>query len=78
MAFFMGFFMSFFVAFSMAVTHQQVFGLEVAVDDVARVQVEEGAAQVLHHVGRVDLAELHALGDGVEQVTALKHNTRHS
>ena len=52
-------------------THQEVFGLEISVDDDARVEVEEGAAQVLHHVGRVYLPELHRLRDRVKQVATL-------
>ena len=40
--------------------------------DGAGVEVVEGVAQVLHHARRVRFAELHALGDGVKQVSTLQ------
>ena len=53
-------------------SYQEVFGFEVAVDDDAGMQVEEGAAEVLHHVSRVNLTKLHALRDCVKQVATLR------
>lgn len=35
-------------------------------------QIEEGAAQVLHHVGGVYLTELDTLSDSVKQVSSLR------
>jgi len=57
--------------YSTGATHQQVFRLQVAVDDVLRMKEGEGLGQVGDHVGRVTLRELDALSDGVEQIAAL-------
>ena len=50
---------------------EQVLRLDVAVDDVERVQVVERRRQVQRHAARLRLAELAGGRDRVEQVAAL-------
>ena len=47
-------------------THKDVLGLEVAMNDRATVQIEEGVRNVRHHSSRSDLIKLDALGNGIK------------
>ena len=52
--------------------HEEVLGFDVAVNDAARVQVEERAREVRDQLARAPLGELGVRRDRVEQVAALR------
>ena len=53
-------------------TDQKVFRFDVSVDDALRMEVLDGARQVVQHAARVLLRVLGRLRDGVEQISALR------
>lgn len=58
--------------------HEQVLGFDVAVDDAARVQVEERVREIGDELTGAPLGELRVRCDRVEQVAALRTLRTHT
>lgn len=57
-------------------SYQQILWFDVTVDDVEAVQVFDGAGQVVQHPTGISLSVFVSGGDGIEEVSSLRENSR--